>query len=179
MAGPVLTLPTVGGSSNTWGTTVNTALNQLNGYDVFARKTADQSVTSSITKVDDTHLSGSVLANGVYIVRWSLRTDGATAGDLRYAFVGPGAATMAWESAGLAAADATNVAPSITDVAAIGTDAVHGTIGTGSTTRVDGSGLLLVSSTAGTFKLQWAQGTSSATATRVLTGSWMFARQVA
>lgn len=179
MPGPALTLPTPGGSTNTWGTSLNAVLNQINDYDLFARKTANQSVTASITKVDDTHLSVSVIATAVYLVQWSLRTDGATTGDLRYAFAGPAGATMTWSSLGLDIAAAAAAAPFDQDVAAIGTDVLHGTLPTTTVSRVEGTGLLITTGTAGTFKMQWAQRVSDATATRLLQDSWMLATRMA
>lgn len=168
-----LTKPTVGASRDTWGTTLNTALDQLNAYIVGGWKTSTEAVTSSTTLQNDDNLVCAVVASGVYVVNWALRMDGATAGDFKYAFTGPASATMTWESRGLAAADASNVAMITTDVAAIGTTVTHGCLGAGTTTRVHGSGLLVVSSTAGNLQLQWAQGTSSVTATNVFAGSWL------
>lgn len=168
-----LSKPTVGSSRDTWGSTLNAALDQLNAYIVGAWRTSTRAVTSNTTLADDTSLFCSVVANGVYVVNWGLRMDGATAGDFKYAFTGPSGAAMTWESRGLAAADASNVAAITTDVAAIGTTVTHGCLGTGTTTRVHGSGLLIVSTTAGTLTLQWAQGTSSGTATNLFAGSWL------
>ena len=174
-----LTLPTDHGDNGTWGGVLNTAIGQVNGYDRFARKTADQSVTSNVTVASDSDLAVAVDASGVYVVLWSLVTDGAAAGDIRYSWSGPASATMLWESRGLAAGDTVNVAVASTDVAAIGTAVTHGTIASGTSSRVNGSGLLVVSATAGNLQLQWAQGTSSATATKVKAGSWLWARRVA
>lgn len=168
-----LTKPTVGASRDSWGSTLNTALDQLNAYCVGAWRTSTRAVTSNATVADDTSLVCAVVANGVYVVNWGLRMDGATAGDFKYAFTGPSGATMTWESRGLAAADASNLAAITTDVAAIGTTVTHGTLGTGTTTRVLGSGLLICSTTAGNLTLQWSQGTSSVTATNLFAGSWL------
>jgi hypothetical protein len=168
-----LTKPTVGASRDSWGSTLNSALDQLNAYIVGAWKTSTEAVTSSTTLQNDDNLVCAVTASGVYVVNWGLRMDGATAGDFKYAFTGPSGAAMTWESRGLAAGDASNVAAISTDVAAIGTTVTHGCLGTGTTTRVMGSGLLIVSLTAGNLTLQWAQGTSSGTATNLFAGSWL------
>lgn len=173
-----LTLPTPGGSTDTWGATLNAALTQLNQYDRPARKTADEPITNSTLQNDD-DLVVPVLANGIYLVEWGLRTDGPTAADFKYAFTGPAGATMVWESQGLAAGDTTNVAPAITDVAAIGTTVTHGTLGAGVVSRIRGRGLLVVAGTAGNLQLQWAQGTTNATPSKNLAGSWLNARRVA
>lgn len=173
-----LTKPTVGASRDTWGATVNTALDQLNAYIVGAWKTSTEAVTSSTALQNDDNLVLAVVASGVYVVRWGLRMDGAAAGDFKYAFTGPAGAAMTWESRGLAAADASNVAAITTDVAAIGTTVTHGCLGTGTTTRAAGTGLLIVSATAGNLTLQWAQGTSSGTATNLFAGSWITGERV-
>lgn len=168
-----LTKPTVGASRDSWGATLNTALDQLNAYVVGAWKTGTEAVTSSTTLQNDDNLVCSVVASGVYICNWGLRMDGAALGDFKYAFTGPSGATMTWASAGLATSDVANVAMTTTDVAAIGTTVSHGTLAAGTTTRVFGAGLLIVSSTAGSLQLQWAQGTSSVTATNLFAGSWL------
>jgi len=178
MAGPAIVLPTPGGSSGTWGTTLNAALNQLNDYDVFKRKAVDESVTSSVTLQNDDDLVAAVVASATYLVEWDLRIDGATAGDFKYAWTGPAGATMRWVSLGHAVGDTTNVAQTTTDVAAIGTTVSHGTLGTGVSSHVHGSGILIVSTTAGSLQLQWAQDTSSGTATKALINSWLLARRV-
>lgn len=165
-------------TSGTWGTTINTAINTLNGADQFARKPADESVTSNTTTQDDNDLVVAVVANGVYLVTWDLRIDGATGGDFKYFFTGPTAATMTWNSMGHAAADTTNVAPTITDAPLISTNVTHGTLGTGTISHIRGNGILVVSVTGGNFQLVWAQGTSSGTATTAKTGSWLLARRV-
>ncbi len=168
-----LTKPTVGASRDTWGTTLNTALDQLNAYIVGAWKTSTEAVTSSTVLQNDDNLVCAVVASGVYVAEWRLRVDGAAAGDFKYAFTGPSGAAMTWESRGLGAADVANVAMVSTDIAAIGTTVTHGTLGAGTTLTVLGTGLLIVSSTAGNLQLQWAQGTSSGTATNVFAGSWL------
>ncbi len=168
-----LTLPTIGASRDTWAATNHIAMNQMNTYIVGAWKTGTEAVTSSTTLQNDDNLVCAVVASGVYVAQWRLRTDGATTGDLKYAFTGPSGATMTWESRGLAAADVANVAMVSTDVAAIGTTVTHGTLGAGTTLTVLGTGLLVVSVTAGNLQLQWAQGTSSGTATNVFAGSWL------
>jgi hypothetical protein len=175
-----LALPTVGGSSNTWGSTLNTALTQLNTYDLFARKTASQALPA-VTLVDDNALSLSMtVVSSVYLVQWSLRTDGLAAADFRYSFVGPTGATMTWSSLGLDVAATTIITASTDqDAPLIGTNVLHGTIAVGTTSRVEGTGLLIMSTNTGVFKMQVAQGTGNATASNILLGSWMLARQVA
>jgi hypothetical protein len=186
-----LTKPTVDGSNGTWGTELNTALDALNGADKFIYKTADQSIASSITPVDDTHLSIS-LGVGTYIVNGVYFATGAQAGDIRVAWAfsgtavnsyrggqGPGANTTD-TTAGAAAATTVGVmrgsaagagSSTITASAIYGTDAAAQSL-------IQESALMVVT-VAGTLKVQWAQGASSATATVMKTGSYLWARQVA
>lgn len=174
-----LTKPTVGGSVATWGTTLNTALDALNAAIVGAAKSADQSVTSSVTLANDNDLQLLTAASGVYIVQWSLVTDGAVAGDFQYAFSGAASATMTWESWGQLTTATVNAPVTPLDIAAIGTATAHGTIATGTNSRVYGTGVLRNAGSPGSLVLKWAQGTSSATATRLRAGSWMTATRIA
>jgi hypothetical protein len=175
-----LTTPVDGASDGTWGALLNAALAQLNAYTVGISRAADHAgVTTNTTVANDGVLALAVAASCVYVVDWNLVTDGATAGDFKYAWTGPASATMAWSSLGLDAGAASNVAPIHQDAATIGATIIHGTLGVGTNSRVIGSGLLTVAATAGTLTLQFAQGTSSASATRIRAGSWVRAIRIA
>jgi hypothetical protein len=143
---------------------------------LVAYKTADQSVTSSTAFTDDVHLTLSVEATCVYHLTLILSYDGAAAGDFKYQTVMPAGATIVGATTGLSA-----TAAAATDhFIAPWTGAANlGALGAGSTTATHAHGLLTTAGTAGTFKLQWAQIASSATATRVFTGSFMSLRRVA
>jgi len=185
---------TVVESTTTNGTSGNSALNTrvtnleaAAGISVlFARKTADQSVTSSTTLVNDTHLTFSVLANGVYTMEGYLLYQGAAdpAGGLKVDFNGPAGATLKWTNFGTNQGSASpqtlltyNV---VSETLAPGSPRTMGTNGTGGTVMsCSPRGILTVSSTAGTFVLRFAQGTSNATATSLMTGSWIRLTKVA
>jgi hypothetical protein len=175
----VPTLPTPGASNNTWGTDLNAGITALANYEIFAYKTADESVTSSVVAQDDDHLFFTVVASSIYSLSWSLITDGAAAGDIQYTFTAPAGATLTWQSCGLNPTDATNVASTNWDLPNLAAVATHGTLAAGTNTRINGSGLLIVAGTAGTLKLRWMQNVSNATATKVKTGSWLSARRMA
>jgi hypothetical protein len=184
---------TVVESTTTNGTSGNSALNtrvtnleSAAGISVlFARKTADQAV-SNTTLTNDTHLTFSVLANGVYTVEGYLLYQGAAdpAGGLKVDFSGPSGATMRWTNFGTNQGTASpntlltyNV---VSETISPGSPRTMGTNGTGGTIMsASPRGILTVSSTAGTFVLRFAQGTSNATATSLMTGSWLRLTKVA
>lgn len=183
-----LTLPSVGGSNNTWGTTMNAALNQLNGYDVFQAKAADQTVTSNATLADDTHLALALPAAGTYVVEGIfLASSASTTPELKIAWaytgtlasgyrVGFGPSTASTDplgatAQGVRAAAAGNTAATITAATAYGLD------GTNWTAIIE-KGVVIVS-TAGTLKIQWAQNVSNATGTTLRAGSYLWARRMA
>ena len=146
---------------------------------LFARKTTDESVTSSTTLQNDDALSVSVLASCTYEVKLFLVYDAATSGDLKFGFTGPAFATFDWVQGGLLnTADASFGSFAMDFKNATATAIVTGA-GAGTKLIAMPEGLLVVSTTAGSFGLQWAQGTSSATATHVFAGSWMRLRRVA
>lgn len=142
-----------------------------------AVKSADQSVTSSTVVVDDTHLQMTLKANIQYDIIGGLFYTGALAGDLKlqWAFsastgteidiAGMGlveaAGTFSGDMMGLARSTSTSPTATIT----YGADA-------------NGVGLvimgnIIVGTSDTLLKLQWAQGTSSGTATTVMKGSWV------
>ncbi|MGI5288021.1 hypothetical protein ACQEVF_32415 [Nonomuraea polychroma] len=137
-----------------------------------ARKTATESVTSSTSVQDDDHLLMTLNANTTYWLDGILITDGAVGGDFRLQFIVP-SGTIRW----LANGPVSGATGTVTDVdrnwkvGAVTT--VMGTIASGTSSVVHVAGIIRVSSTGGTFKLQWAQGTSSATATRVFANSFL------
>lgn len=191
MTGPSITVPTVDSDNGTWGTTLNTAINQINDYDVFKYKTADESVTSSTTLQDDDHLTAMSLGVGTYIIEAMYLVSGAAAGDVKIAWAFSGTATASYR-AGQGPTDTTTSVKSTTAATTVG---VNRSAAAGDTTAaitsatpygVDGTNWsyiyergLMVVTVAGTLKTQWAQLASSGTATVMRTGSWMWARRVA
>jgi hypothetical protein len=168
---PSLSLPA--GSVPTAGeiTQIITAINETSLHVV---KTADESVTSSTTLQNDDELFLTVSANAVYEVLVHIIFDAATAGDLKMAFTGPAGATFDWYQGSLiSTADATS--GSMYQVAYTLSTTITTTTGAGSGTNMVArpAGRLATVSASGTFNLQWAQGTSSGTATRVRAGSFL------
>lgn len=138
-----------------------------------ARKTATESVTSSATLQDDDELFVSVEANTVYTVVGVLFYDGATAGDMKISWTGPSGYSFDYQhtgpATGLAGTSGDIDYRQITEADTLGV----GCNGAGTTLAIHITGILIVSSTAGTFQLQWAQFASSATATRVFAPSFL------
>jgi hypothetical protein len=145
----------------------------------WARKTADESITSSTTQQDDDTLFVSVVANSTYIVEMVLQVrsaTGTTAG-IAWQFVAPAGATLFGGAVGLTPGSTTNTTPRV-DTIALGGPNGHGSVGTSTNAAILADAVLIVGGTAGTFKLQWAQNVSNGTATTVKTGSYLRLRQV-
>ncbi len=135
---------------------------------LFARKTADQSVTSSTTLTNDNHLAVSVQANAVYDLRLLITYDGSTSGDLKIQFNVPASAVLVGQAHAPVSTAASQQDYQDFSISA-GITINYGVLG--ATTVGSLSGTLVTSGTAGTVQLQWAQLTSNGTATRILTNS--------
>lgn len=141
-----------------------------------ATKANDQSVTSSTVLVSDSDLVLSVAASATYVVSGYLNYAGAAqgTGDLKLTFTVPAGATLSYTLVRMDTAGATGLTnPSgatVTNVA--GTSAV-------ADRSVFISATLVLGGTAGSLQLQWAQNTSSTTATVVRARSWLWAQRIA
>lgn len=144
---------------------------------LFARKTADETIASTTTLQDDNDLFVSVEANAIYHVIVSLKELSQPGDDFKTGWTGPAGYGFNGEARGPSGA------------AAALTDLVAADVGTGShgiqfggiasfnlPVRIEG--ILTTSGTAGTFRLQWAQFSSSASGTTVKAGSFMVLRRV-
>jgi hypothetical protein len=134
-------------------------------------KPSDESVVSSITVQNDDHLFLSLAANTQYWFETFIIYDGHLDGGFRLNWTIPASAAIHWTHGGLRASAGTSVGE-VSRTAF--TDTVNpAQIGcvTGSVTTVVGEGRITTAGTAGTMRARWAQLTSHATATRVLTGS--------
>lgn len=156
------------------------------GQRLFAYKTADETVTSSVTPQNDDHLTLALAANATYLMNMNLMV--VNAGD----FTGDILARLAYP---------TGTTAHVTGIGAHNTGltsgsqstgewiARQGQTGTASTSTPYGVGtsavgikieaLILVGSTAGSLTLQWAQNTSESNGTTVKAGSWMKLERVA
>lgn len=141
--------------------------------DVFVRKTADESVTSSAVLQDDDHIQFEVGPNEVWSFRCVLIYDGGTTGDIGVNFAGPAGATISW--GGYGAGTSVASAPNATVINTLGrstaTATNYGAVAVGTKQSIIMEGIIRTGSTPGTVKLQWAQAVSDATATTVYTDS--------
>lgn len=169
---------------------IEVELVDLDSRDTFILKSADESVTSSTTlQADDALIR--TLAVGTWLIDLSLITSGAAAGDLKVAWAFSGTTSAAYRAGrgptttttsainGAAAttvgvnrsAVAGDTAPTITAATSYGVDGTNWSF-------ITERGVLVVT-VAGTLTVQWAQDTSSATATIVRAGSHLWCRKVA
>jgi hypothetical protein len=153
-------------------------LNAING---FVRKTADESVTSSAVLQNDDHLLYTISAAGTYVLDlFLLATSVANAaGDINVAFTFP-TGTFYLLTDGLQDTLASgNTGTVIKAGGAITSGTAFAGFGLSTnTTAIKLNGLFIATAT-GTAQFQWAQQTSNANASKVLTGSYMTVRQVA
>lgn len=136
----------------------------------FARKTSNESVTSSTTNQADDQLFVPVQANAVYVVTCVLAYTGATAGDMKVLFRVPTSGGFSGMGTILVVG-----AASQQDIQTLPyglASETWGCLGAG-TSYGQVLGLLTTAGTAGDFAIDWAQNTSSATATTIQAGSYL------
>ncbi|MFI6251523.1 hypothetical protein [Streptomyces sp. NPDC051016] len=163
------------------------------GQIIALRKTADTNITASTTTTADPHLQFTADANTVYTWWGWVKYSADTAGDLNLDFSAPVGALGEWFGVGagnpVTGASATPtlridtqgasgyfVRTETTDVTSARS---FGGLGSGITLGIQLNGTLRMAATGGTFSLDWAQGTSSATATTLYTDSWINLQRVA
>jgi hypothetical protein len=151
--------------------------NFLRGLNIFARKASDQSLTSNTTMTDDNAISVTVPIQSVYIIDLFLVYQSPTAADIKFTLVGPSGSTINWApySPDTSQTDFDHTTIDIGNYVA--GDAVSAA-GFGSNVAVRIRGILITTTTSGTFKLQWAQQTSNGTATIMRTDTWLYLRKV-
>jgi hypothetical protein len=134
---------------------------------VIARKTVDETISSSSTLQNDDELFVSVTANAVYSARLHLPYQSNATPGFKYGFTFPSGTTLPlWSFEGI-----TTVPAFTYGVATNG--GVSGLGGTAANQALDAWGLVIVSSTAGTLQVQWAQNTLNASNTIVRAGAFL------
>lgn len=140
--------------------------------DLFARKTVDESLSSSTTYQNDDGLFVTGAANAVYVAWIHLVYQSPTAADFQYRFSVPSGATLpGWSFLGVNAS-------SVFVYGAANSGGVSGLGGTAADQVMDAWGPIIMGSTAGTIQVQWSQAVSNATATIVRAGSYLHLRRV-
>ena len=127
-----------------------------------AVKSSAQTVSNSITKVNDTALFLPMAANATYILDMLLWYEGAAlnTGDLRINFALPASTNYNFQVLGFNTSGVSLEQASFQTGAG---DIFLGTGGAGSNKGVTVKGVFAVSSTSGNIQLQWAQVTANAT----------------
>jgi hypothetical protein len=139
----------------------------------LAVKTSTTARTSTTTLADDPDLQLPVLANAIYEYHGQCRYDGDAAADIKVAHVGPSGATMSYHNVAQTVTAAAQTDIQTQAAMNITTAYSFGCRGAGSLFVLDFHGILVIGGTAGTFKLQFAQNTSSGTATNLFANSFM------
>jgi hypothetical protein len=148
-------------------------------------KNSTENVTSSTVYQNDDQLLFAVGANEYWIAEFILLVQGATAGDIKFQLTGPAGSTVTVAGFGpdptataFSAFPVVNYTEQGTASAALG--------GFGTVTAAGTTGQMVIvragiftSATAGTVNLQWAQLTSSGTASSVRSGSSLVALRAA
>lgn len=140
-----------------------------------AYKGTSQLVTSSTTLVSDSALAIGLQANAVYSFILVLGYNGASgAGNLKFGWALPSGSSMGYSLYGNSTGGSATDGPweTASSVPALGTS------GTGTNLGAVAQGTVSTGSSAGDMQLQWAQNSSSSTATTVLAGSVLLAWQV-
>lgn len=141
-----------------------------------AIKTVNESVTSSTTLQNDDELFLSLAANATYLIIAYIRFDGSTTGDFKWQWTMPASGTARFGDLHQRVPETDSTAGVTdllqTDIGAIGCN------GAGATLPLFQIGNATTAGTAGNLQLTWAQNTSNATATRVLTSSLLIAFRI-
>lgn len=167
VAPPVWTPGTVLGASD-----VNNWLQPMVAY-----KASDQSVTSSITLVNDSDLTLPVAVNAFYTFWLFLDYEGGTGGssDLKLQFAVPAGAFLRYHMAYEVTTAVVGVNSTFTAATSI---AGLRTQGAGNLCGTTMHGTLFTVGSPGNITLQWAQNTSSATSTIVHAQSCMVLQRI-
>jgi hypothetical protein len=144
---------------------------------VASVKTADQSVTSSVTFVNDTELLVPIVAAGTYQFECFLDYEGGTLGssDVKWRWIVPTGTTMRYTWAGNGTGGGTHAG----DCQIAGDTPSASSNGAGTLRGVMMIGTIVAGVNAGNMQLQWAQNVSSGTATIVHAQSCLVLRRIA
>ncbi len=130
-------------------------------------KPSNTSRVSTTTLANDPDLVLPLEANAVYKMELTAYYDADTAGDLKVGWAAPAATSIVEVAMGLTIGAATGIDDQVYGGPADSSPwmAIYGGIGAGVLAGLFVAGTVTTAGTAGNLTLQWAQGTSSATAT--------------
>lgn len=139
-----------------------------------ARKEATETVNNSATLQNDDDLFVAVTASAVYNLDGRLLYNGNSTADFKIGWTFPTGLTMSYTILGVYVATPTVFSTS--DFIQTSNPALEGA---GADRTAIMWGRVIVSSTAGTLQLQWAQNTANASNTTLLAGSYIRLTQIA
>lgn len=148
------------------------------GKTLFAAKPSNQSITSNATFADDADIQLAVAANATYLMNGVLKYEADAAGDFATQWVGPAGASAVGCTSGLLVSATSDTNLYVTGYTLSELHA-YGGRGAGNPRAAQVVGAVTTGSTAGTFKLQWSQYTSSTIATILYAGSFVVLQRVA
>lgn len=151
-------------------TTVADIVALASGGPLTAKKTSDETVSSSTTLQNDDELFIALEANKTYAFEFFLLVLTNAAPDFKWAITGPSGAT------GRVLGDAVT-GDTLFQTQALGTS-VAATLFASSTGGLVLHGTITTSATPGNLQLQWAQNTSSAISTTVESGSYLIVHEL-
>jgi hypothetical protein len=142
-----------------------------------AVKASDTSRTSTTTLANDPDLTLAVAANCTYVFDMYLDFEGDTTGngDLKWKWAVPASTTMRFGIAYSTTSPAVSVSNSFTQASTVSA----ASNGAGTLQGLSARGTIVTSAAAGNVVLQWAQNTSSGTATIVHAQSHLYAFRIA
>lgn len=174
------TLPTqsAGGTASAagWANIVKADLESM--MHLVARKTADQSVTSSVTFVDCTTMVLPVLANEIWQVNFAVLYSGSTTGDIQFRFTHPAGGRIDVAATGFGATLATEYHQWCDTATPTAANSYGGSTASNHF-FLPIEGIYTTAGTAGNVTLQFAQAVSDATATTVHANSTVWGMKLA
>ena len=139
----------------------------------WSLKTSDETVNNSATLQNDDALFGAVAASATYLLRCHIvQNSGATPG-FKLSVSLPSGAT--WYPGKFICGSAV----ANQQFGVMSTAAISGITGAAANSVVDFEAAIVISTTAGSAQLQWAQNTANGSDTIVRAGSWLHLERVA
>lgn len=140
---------------------------------MVAAKTVTTSRVSTTTLAADPELQLPVEANAEYTVFFYFRVSGIDAGDMDLQFTTPAGGTGSWAVTGFLVQSQVDSGTRSGARRAMNAEIGLSTPSTATAQVYEGSGRLIMGSTAGNLTIDWAQNASNATATSMEADSWL------